>query len=212
MLYFLHMVEEIEKIINTTEKQFFIFIGRSGCGKGTQAELLKTYLESKNENLKVTHITTGGGFREFINSDTLSAKNAKLINDTGGLQPEFLAIWNWANIFINTLTGEETVMLDGAPRRLIEVTALHSAINFYGYAKVKVVYLDVTDDWATNRLIERGRDDDSTAEEIQKKMDWFKNDILPVVDWYNNDPEYQFLHINGERSIDDIHSDIISRI
>jgi adenylate kinase family enzyme len=204
------------EIKDTIEKQFFIFIGRSGCGKGTQAELLKTYLENKNqstnESTKVLHITTGGGFRDFVNNGTLSASLAKNINDAGGLQPEFLAIWNWSNIFINTLTGNETVMLDGAPRRLIEVTALHSAIDFYNYKNVTVIYLDVTEGWAIEKLVARGREDDSTSDEIQKKMDWFKADILPVVDWYKNDPEYKFLHINGERSIDDIHADILSRL
>ena len=214
-------------------KQFYIFIGRSGCGKGTQAELLKTYIESglstisnlentENTNLevdagnvnqnKVIHITTGGSFREFVNGDSESAKISRNINQTGGLQPEFLAIWNWSNIFINQLTGKESVILDGAPRRLIEIPALKSALDFYGYEKTIVVYLDVTNAWAIERLMGRGREDDTNSTEVNKKMAWFESDVVPVINWYNSDPEYRFVHINGEQSIEDIHMQIVAKV
>ena len=85
------------------DKQFFILLGRSGSGKGTQAALLQGALEDRGAK-KVTHITTGGGFREFIQSGSYIANLAKEVNSTGGLQPEFLAVWSWANIFIKTLT------------------------------------------------------------------------------------------------------------
>lgn len=198
------------------EKQFFIFVGRSGCGKGTQAELLKQYLEKRNLDVgidrKTLHITTGGGFREFITSNTKSAQLAREVNDGGRLQPEFLAIWNWSNTFINTIKGDENILLDGAPRKLIEIYALHSALDFYGYKNVKVIYLDVTEEWAIARLAERGRADDSDIEEVKRKMKWFEDDVIPVVDWYLNDPEYKFIHLNGERMVEEIHQDLVDKI
>ena len=103
--------------------------------------------------------------------------------------PEFLAIWNWSNIFIDKLTGGESVILDGAPRKLIEVDALDSAINFYNYKKVTVIYLNVSKDWAIDRLVDRGREDDNQKEEQDRKMSWFESDALPCINLYKNKSE-----------------------
>lgn len=193
------------------QKQFFILIGRSGGGKGTQAALLKTYLESKGHE-KVYHVTTGGGFREFIKQDNYVARRAREVNDTGGLQPEFLAVWNWANIFIGTLVGNETVILDGAPRKSIEVGLLHSAISFFEYIKPIVIYLDVPESVSRVQIAGRGREDDKNESEIARKMDWFETDVLSALDVYRNDPRYTLLHINGSQSIEEVHKEIIEKL
>ncbi len=194
------------------EKRFFIIIGRSGCGKGTQADLLKKVLEEKGAE-KVLHVTTGGGFRKFAENDSYSAKLSKEISLTGGLSPEFLAVWNWSNIFIENLIGGETVILDGAPRRLMEVEPLHSAIHFYGYHHhATVIYLDVSENFALARIAERNREDDNTEEKSKLKMEWFEKDILPIIDNYSHDPRYTFIHIKGEQSVEDVHKDIIEKL
>lgn len=194
------------------EKKFYIIIGRSGCGKGTQAKLLQEVLEKRGAE-KVLHVTTGGGFRAFAEKDTYSAKLSKAISETGGLSPEFLAVWNWSNIFLENLTGGETIILDGAPRRLMEVEPLHSAIHFYGYANhATVIYLDVTENFALARIAERNREDDNEIEKAKRKMEWFEQDILPIIDNYSHDPRYTFLHIKGEQSIKDVHKDILEKL
>lgn len=191
------------------EKKFFIFIGRSGGGKGTQALLLKSYLESKGHT-DVTHITTGGSFRDFIEQDNHIARLAKDINDKGALQPEFLAVWIWSNIFITKLKGVETILLDGAPRRLFESEVLHSAIHFLGYAKPTVIYLDVSESVSREHVKSRGRVDDS-EEDMSNKMNWFETDILPILDAYRNDPRYHLLHVNGNQPIEDVHKEIVAK-
>lgn len=191
-------------------KQFYILIGRSGSGKGTQAELLKSLLESKRGTVK--HITTGGGFREFISEDNFVAKTAREVNEVGGLQPEFLAIWNWSNIFINNVAGDTSVILDGAPRKVYEMQALHSAITFLKYENPVVLYVDVSEGWAKERLLYRGRDDDKNIQDIEKRLSWFETDVLPVVDMYLRDLRYKVIHINGEQSVDDVHKEILVKL
>jgi adenylate kinase family enzyme len=191
------------------EKKFFIFIGRSGGGKGTQALLLKSYLESKGHT-NVTHITTGGSFREFIEQDNHVARVAKDINDRGALQPEFLAVWNWANIFITKLQGNETIILDGAPRKPFEASILHSAIHFLGYSKPTVIYLDVSESVSREHIKGRGREDDVEAD-VTNKMSWFETDVLPTLEVYRDDPRYNMLHINGNQSIEEVHKEIVTK-
>jgi adenylate kinase len=192
-------------------KQFFILIGRSGCGKGTQADLLKKFLEEGGAS-GVVHVTTGGGFREFTAKDTYVSSLSRELNNQGKLQPEFLAVWNWSNIFINTLKGGETVILDGAPRKSFEVEMIHSAINFMGYENPTVIYVDVSENWAKERLIGRGREDDKNEVEINNRMNWFETDVLPVLDLYTHDPRYNYLHINGEQSIEEVHQEILEKL
>ncbi len=193
------------------DKQFFIFLGRSGGGKGTQAQLLKSVLESKGHE-KVIHITTGGGFRQFITEDNYVARLAKEINETGGLQPEFLAVWNWSNIFITTLEGNETVILDGAPRKPFELDVLHSAISFLGYKHPTVIYLDVSESVSREHIKGRGRSDDKDEEDVANRMNWFETDVLPTFELYLKDPRYTVIHVNGNQAIDDVHQELIEKL
>lgn len=193
------------------EKQFFILLGRSGSGKGTQAALLQGALEDKGAQ-KVMHITTGGGFREFVQSGTYVANLAKEVNNTGGLQPEFLAVWNWSNILIHTITGNETVILDGAPRKPFEAGILHSAINFLGYQKPIVIYLDVSESGSREHIKGRGRDDDKDESDVTNRMNWFETDVLPTLDVYLQDPRYRVIHVNGEQTIEAVHKEIMEKI
>ncbi len=193
------------------DKQFFIIIGRSGSGKGTQALLLKDYLEKKGAK-DVLHITTGGSFREFVGGPSYAAELARRINDTAGLQPEFLAIWNWSNTFINSLKGGETIILDGAPRKPFEVSVLDSAISFFGYKHPTVLYIDVSETWACEKLSSRGRADDTGKEDQERKMQWFADYVLPCVAMYKEDTRHKFIHVNGEQSIEEVNKEIIAKL
>lgn len=192
------------------DKHFFILIGRSGSGKGTQAALLKDLLEKKH-GLSVKHVTTGGGFREFISRDSYAARLSREINEQGGLQPEFLAVWNWSNIFINTLKENDTVILDGAPRKPFEASILHSVTTFFGYTKPVVIYLDVSESGSREHLLKRGREDDG-EKQVSNRMGWFETDVLPALDVYHNDPRYNVLHINGSQTIEEVHKEIVEKL
>lgn len=191
------------------EKQFFILIGRSGGGKGTQAKLLKEYLEKKGHE-KVLHITTGGGFRALSERGTYASELSKKNTNSGGFGPEFLAIWVWSSIFIDTLTGGETIILDGAPRKKAEAVALHSAITFFGYYTPTVIYLDVSESVSKDHIKDRGREDDTT-EGIASRVSWFDIETLPTIEEYLNDPRYRVLHINGNQGIEEVHKELIAK-
>ncbi len=198
------------------EKRFIILMASPGGGKSTQAGLLKQKLEETQE--EVTHVTTGGGFRDFIQGNNIVAEQARAVNDSGGLQPEFLAIWNWTNIFISRLTPNTTVILDGAPRKVVETEAIHKLFPFLGYTKPEVIYIEVTPSWAKDRQLYREahsiekRADASNDEEIEKRIELFYEEILPCVEIFKNDPRYTFTRINGEQTIEEVHEDIMEAL
>jgi adenylate kinase family enzyme len=190
--------------------QTFVFIGRSGCGKGTQAGLLMQKLKESNPNEEVFYLETGQKFRDFINSPGYTNSIAKKIQDVGGLQPSFLAVWMWSNIFIEQLKGHEYLIIDGTPRKLGEAITFTEAMKFYS-RKPFVIYLNVSRDWSESRLFERHRSDDQKAV-IKKRLDWFDTDVMPAVDYFRTNPDVVFMDVDGERSIEEIHADILSRV
>lgn len=192
--------------------QTFIFIGRSGCGKGTQADLLQKYLKTQDPGREIFYLETGNRFRDFIKGDSLSSKRSLDIAHRGDRQPDFLAVWMWAHIFIENLKGDEHIVIDGTPRSLNEANVLDSAIKFYGWQPARVIYLNVSRPWAEKRLHDRGRTDDRSSEQIKKRLDWFETDVVPAVEHLRQHPEYRFFDINGERPLEEVHQSIIDEV
>ena len=194
----------------------FIFIGRSGCGKGTQAKFLHHHIEQMDpEKRKIMYLETGPRFREFIKGNSYSSKLSLEIANTTARQPDFLAVWTWANVFIEELTGEEHLIIDGTPRALMEARALDTAMTFYKRMTPVVIYVDVSREWSKARLLKRheieGRSDDQTAI-IDQRLNWFDEEIYPAVQYYEHHPGYKFIHVNGEQEIEKVTRDILSQL
>lgn len=186
----------------------FIFIGRSGSGKGTQADIVQKLLLSANANARVFYLESGAAFREFVERGTYSAKRANDLMEQAIRQPDFLAIWMWAHILLEKLTGAEHLIIDGSPRSLPEAEILDSAMRFYQRMEKYVIYINVSRAWSLERLKARGRADDLTDESILRRMEWFEKDVLPAVNYYRNHSEYHFFEINGEQTIEKVAEDI----
>ena len=189
----------------------FIFIGRSGAGKGTQADLLIAELKKSDPTRDVLYLQSGGELRNFIKGPSYTAALTKKMLDEGGLLPEFMPIYLWGNVFTERYHGTEHIVLDGTPRKLMEAQILESLISFFDLDKPYIIYLDVDHHESTKRLLKRGRNDDR-EHEIKKRMEWFDADVLPVVEYYHNNPNYNFLDIEGEASIEDVHAEIMHKI
>ena len=192
--------------------QTFIFIGRSGCGKGTQADLLQKYIKTQDPGREIFYLETGSRFRDFIKGDSLSSKLSLDISHRGDRQPDFLAVWMWAHLFVENLKGNEHVIIDGMPRSINEANVLDSAIRFYNRVPAYVVYLNVSRSWAEDRLQSRGRADDQHKDGIKRRLDWFETDVVPAVEHLRQHSEYRFFDINGEQPIEEIHKEIIKKI
>jgi adenylate kinase family enzyme len=188
-----------------------IFIGRSGCGKGTQIEQLTEYIR-ENDTKEIFHLEAGQRFRNFINEGSYSSFLAKRISEEGGLQPEFLSVWAWTGELINNVEKHNHLMIDGTPRRKSEALILDSALDFYRRADIDVVYINVSRTWATDRMKARGRSDDKEASDIKNRLDWFDTDVAPVLDYYRSKKDYNFHEINGEQSIEKVHEDILNSL
>lgn len=189
----------------------FIFIGRSGCGKGTQSKLLMDYLKQIDPQRNTLYVQSGNEFRKFIQGPSLSSQLSKTIYDTGGLQPEFLAIYMWVNFLVHEYKGSEHIIMDGMPRKYHEAGVLESIFDFYKLEKPYVIHIDVSRKWSADHLLRRGRADDK-QEEIEARLAWYDTDVVPTIEYYRTSPGYTFIEVNGERPIAEVQKDIAEKL
>lgn len=188
----------------------FIFFGSSGAGKGTQAKLLIEYLKTADKDRPTLYIETGERFREFMTEASFTALRTKEAIDAGELLPEFLPIWIWTEYFVRHVSGDEHLILDGLSRRAQEAPILDSAMRFYKRNKPFVIFIDVSRDWAKKHLLARGRGDDIDSE-IEPRLDWFEKNVIPAMQYFKENPDYNFIAINGEQTIPEVHVEILQK-
>lgn len=189
----------------------FIFFGRSGCGKGTQAKLLTKYLDETTDR-KTLYVETGARFREFADdANNFTSSLTREVMAEGKLMPEFLPIWVWADALVRGFTGEEHLVLDGLSRRAHEAPILHAALSFYKREHPFVVYINVSRERAFDMLKKRGRGDD-TDDSINRRLDWFDENVLPAIKYFQNNSYFQFIEINGEQTIEEVHAELMGKI
>jgi adenylate kinase len=192
--------------------QAFIFIGRSGCGKGTQADLLMKHLRNSEGKIsKTLHVESGALLREFITGDNFTQKKVKTVLNSGVLVPESIIVALWTDYIIANFTGVENLVFDGTPRKLHEAQLLDNALQFYGVSRPVVLHVNVSREWSEKRLLGRARKDD-TADAIAKRLAWFESEVLPTINYYKTNPYYNFVEINGEQPIDDVQNEILAKL
>jgi adenylate kinase len=190
----------------------FIFIGRSGCGKGTQADLLLSHLcKIGDKTCKTLHIESGALLRNFVKGDNFTQTRIKTVLSGGVLVPESIIVALWTDYLIANFTGTENLIFDGTPRKLHEAQLLDNALQFYGIEKPFVLYVNVSREWSEKRLIGRARKDDN-PEAIAKRLTWFETEVIKTIDFYKNSDYYNFIEINGEQPIDDVQNEILAKL
>jgi len=189
-------------------KQAFIFFGSSGSGKGTQAELLQKHLETIDTR-EVLKVETGKRFRELATAESYVGQMSAKVTNEGALQPVFLSVWNWTEAFMSSLKENQHLIIDGSPRRRREPPILESAFDFFEYPDVHIIYLKVDPEAVKKRMLERGRQDDD-LEKIDRRLTWFAEYVIPMLDYYKNNERYHFHEIDGGMSVDEVFQAVLA--
>jgi adenylate kinase len=193
------------------QPQTFIFFGPSGCGKGTQAKLLMEELKKKDSERSILYIETGQNFREIAKGNSFTSNKVRELLEKGALAPVFIPIWIWSEYLMENITGNEHLFFDGVSRRLVEANVLDSALKFYERKNLTVVSFEVSDEWAKKLMRGRGRADD-TEEEMNKRLAWYKENTMSAIEYFKNDPDYKFITINGEHTIEEVHQELMEKV
>jgi adenylate kinase len=189
-------------------QQTLIFLGPQGCGKGTQINLLKEHIVSLDSH-PIVHFEMGKTLRELATQDSYTGRHTNEIVLAGGLIPYAISASSFAQFLMDNLhTNEEHLIMDGFPRTATQVPMLDSAlVEFYNRPNPTVVVLNISDEEAIKRLMSRGRSDD-TEESIRKRLAWSREETMPNIAWFKNNPRYKVIEIFGERPIEEVQGDI----
>jgi len=189
----------------------FVFFGIVGSGKGTQVKLLEQYLKDKGLSNDVVSTSTGEEFRKIISSGSYTGQLVKTIIEKGELQPDFLTISLFTNILASGMNENTSFMADGYPRTIEQSLAFESAMKFYNRKDVHIIYIELSTEEAVKRMKLRGRTDDND-EGIANRLEVYKNDVIPAMNYFNGKEGYTMHTINGEQSIDDVFKDLIKSL
>lgn len=183
-----------------------VIFGAPGSGKGTQSDLMiKKY--------GFDHISTGEVLREEIKNETELGKTAQLYIDNGQLIPDGLMTDILANVYDSFGKNHKGVIFDGFPRTIPQAGALKAMLNERGHKIAAMIELDVPEDELMKRLVKRGQESgrsDDNEETIKKRLDVYRNQTAPLIEWYSNENIHH--HINGFGELDRIFADICSVI
>lgn len=161
-----------------------LLIGPQGSGKSTQGKRL-------SENLGIPYISTGDIFRKIAQTDG----NIKQTIESGTLVDDQTTI-KLVKERLSENDCRHGFILDGYPRNVEQAQALD--LNFD-----KVIYINVPEQKVVERLLSRGRADDS-EEGIKKRLNLYKGQTQPLLDFYGN----ILTEIDGTGSIEKVSDEI----
>ncbi len=188
------------KRVSLSSKIILVIVGRSGSGKGTQAEFIVDRLGGG-----VCHIETGRVLRELLKNENPTTRLAREIMETGNLFPSWFGSFAWLRELIEKGHAGEHLVFDGAPRRVDEARLIDEVMKWHIRPLPLCVYVDVSEQEASKRLLARRRDDDH-PEAIRHRMAFFKKDILPVVRYYR--ARGRLIRVNGGLSPEEVSKEI----
>jgi len=154
-----------------------VLVGPPGAGKGTQAERLA-------ERLGVPHISTGDLFRANLTEETELGVEAKRYMDAGNLVPDEVTV----AMVRDRLTHDDAAkgfLLDGFPRTLSQAGSLEEILTERGESLDAVVEFQVPDEQLVQRLLGRGRSDD-TEDVIRNRQQVYRDETEPLLDHYRD--------------------------
>lgn len=152
-----------------------LFIGPPGAGKGTQADRVA-------ERLGIPHVSTGDMFRDHVARGTELGKKVDAIMEAGDYVPDEVTVAMLEERIAQD-DAEDGFILDGFPRTEAQVESLDGLLGEDGLDRV--VVFDVDEDELTERLLARGRADD-TEETIRNRFKIYLDQTQPLIDEYES--------------------------
>ncbi|MGA8487271.1 MAG: adenylate kinase [Gaiella sp.] len=178
-----------------------LVLGPQGSGKGTQAKRISAAHA-------LPHVSTGDMFRAAIASGTELGRRVEPILASGDLVPDELTV-----ALIRERLSEEDArdgfVLDGFPRNLTQAEALDGMLAEIGRGLDAVLFFDLSDELAVERIRGRALDedrDDDTPEAIGRRLAIYHEQTEPVVERYRATGKLVPLH--AARSIEDVSTEI----
>jgi adenylate kinase len=177
-----------------------VLLGRQGAGKGTQAELVAAHYG-------INHLSTGQLFRDSADAGIKVGLDARTYMDRGELVPDDIVVAVVEERFSNPVEIERGFVLDGFPRTQPQAVDLERIL---APAQLDIVIdLEVPSDIVVERMLERGREDD-TEESITRRLELYEQETAPLIGFYRE--RGLVTVVEGSGSVEAINAKIVAAI
>ena len=175
------------------------FVGKPGCGKGTQAKLLA-------ERTGWPIFASGKLFRDIATQDTpLGRRVQEEVNKWGLLGPPWLAMYLYLESLFSLPPGQSAIF-DGFNRKTDEAELIVDSLKWFGRG-FSILHVKISDDEVRKRIELRkqtsGRLDDQTVDQRLEEYEKYTKDAINIF----RDAGV-LIEINGEQPPEKIAEDI----
>jgi adenylate kinase len=174
-----------------------LVLGPQGAGKGTQAQRIAS-------EYGIPHISTGDMFRAAIAAGTELGRRVEPILASGRLVPDDVTV-ALIRERLGEADGHDGFVLDGFPRNLAQADALDAMLHEIGRDLDAILYFDLPDDVAVERLLRRAELEnrpDDTPEVIARRLEIYHQETEPIVEHYRATGKLVPLHAG--RSVEEV--------
>ncbi len=167
-------------------KQRLLFLGPPGAGKGTQAAQLAA-------SHGLMHLSTGDLLRAEVAAGSDLGQEAAAVMARGELVSDELVL---AIVRSRLQDHQGGWLLDGFPRNLAQAEALDQLLGELGQQIELVVLMQLDDELLLQRLLGRGRQDDTEAV-IRHRLEVYRQQTAPLIAHYRQQQLLQAVEAAG---------------
>lgn len=210
-----------------------VILGQQGSGKGTQADLLA-------KKFDLEHIDMGKTLREIARSDTPLGREVYEIQNVKKTLVSNDILWEILKVKLKSIPIKKGIIFDGAPRTLDQVKYLEDAMLEMGRKIDHVFFISIPEQESIERTSKRRickdcqailvmgkgiqketdrcpacggeifQRKDDTPEGIKKRLEVFKEETMPVLEYYEK--EGSLIRIDGMQPAKKVFEDISKKI
>ena len=178
-----------------------VFIGPPGCGKGTQANILK---ESFLPDLNI--LTVSSLLKEKSQDESILGKEIKNKMDNGDLIEDSIVI-SVLKEKVNSLSNEQ-ILIDGFPRSSIQADSL---IEIFGNKDLSIINFEVDDDQLLQRIKKRSMEESrADVSFFEKRLQIYKKSHLEILNSLKKN--YSVTDIQANDEISSVTAKIVDKL
>lgn len=179
-----------------------LMMGKTGCGKGTQSELL-----AKKLNCNI--FSTGDEFRKLRKQEDFLGELVRASYDKGLLMPHWFASYFFENALLK-LTPEDNLVCEGIGRKEPEAILFNDVANWLN-RKYAVFELVVSDEEVIRRMMARDRGDGlNDLEKIKVRLQEYREFTEPAIKFFKS--QGRVISIDGSPTPEKIHEEIVAKL
>ena len=173
-------------------KTRLLFLGPPGAGKGTQAARIC-------EGNGMKHLSTGDLLRAEVSAGSELGREAEALMNQGELVSDGLVLAIVESQMKTVANGGW--LLDGFPRTVPQAEALDPLLSKLEQPIEAVVLLEIDDAVLIQRLLSRGRADDS-EKVIRNRLEVYRDKTSPLISYYRK--KNLLITVPAEGNVEDI--------